>query len=177
MTPTATRRAFLGGIASCGIAGMVAPLGTARGQGRAVRIIVPFPPGGGADLVARLLQQHLQMLTAQSFFIENRAGAAGKIGTVVAAKSDPDGQTLLMATESSLVIAPHVGVAVTYDPLRDFEPISLLTRNPIILVVHPSVPANTLPRPWEARADVLCLLRSWRDEPFCRRDVQTDDRP
>jgi tripartite-type tricarboxylate transporter receptor subunit TctC len=144
MTPTATRRAFLGGIASCGIAGMVAPLGTARGQGRAVRIIVPFPPGGGADLVARLLQPHLQMLTAQSFFIENRAGAAGKIGTVVAAKSDPDGQTLLMATESSLVIAPHVGVAVTYDPLRDFEPISLLTRNPIILVVHPSVPANTL---------------------------------
>jgi tripartite-type tricarboxylate transporter receptor subunit TctC len=76
--------------------------------------------------------------------VENRAGAAGRIGTAVAAKSDPDGHTLLMTTESSLVIAPHMGVSMSYDPLADLAPVSLLTRNPIILVVHPSVPAHTL---------------------------------
>src|SRR5262249_18742524 len=60
------------------------------------------------------------------------------------AKAEPDGQTLLMTTESSIVIAPHMGVAMNYDPLKDFAPVSLLTRNVIILVVHPSVPATTL---------------------------------
>ena len=97
----------------------------------------------GADLIARLLSPHLSMQLGQSFYVENRAGAAGRIGTGVVAKSDPDGQTLLMTTESSLVIAPHIGVAMNYDPFKDFAPISLLTRNTVILVVHPSVPANT----------------------------------
>jgi tripartite-type tricarboxylate transporter receptor subunit TctC len=86
----------------------------------------------------------LQQLLGQSFFVENRAGAAGRIGTGVVAKSDPDGHTLLMTTESSLVIAPHIGVSLGYDPRKDFAPISLLTRNAVILVVHPSVPADTL---------------------------------
>jgi tripartite-type tricarboxylate transporter receptor subunit TctC len=117
---------------------------TAWAQGRATRIVVPFAPGGGADLIARLLQPHLQMLIGQPFYVENRAGAAGRIGTGVVAKSEPDGQTLLMTTESSIVIAPHMGFAMNYDPLKDFEPVSLLTRNTIVLVVHPSVPANTL---------------------------------
>src|SRR5262249_14711811 len=80
----------------------------------------------------------------QPFVVENRAGAAGRIGTGVVAKSDPDGHVLLMTTESSLVIAPHIGVPLNYEPLKDFAPISLLTRNTVILVVHPSVPANTL---------------------------------
>jgi tripartite-type tricarboxylate transporter receptor subunit TctC len=139
-----TRRAFVGGLSA------VAALAPTRGFGEAaypnhpVRIIVPFPPGGGADLIARLLSPRLQQLLGQPFVVENRVGAAGRIGTGVAAKSDPDGHTLLMTTESSLVIAPHAGVALGYDPRKDFSPVSLLTRNAVILVVHPSVPANTL---------------------------------
>ena len=111
---------------------------------RPVRIIVPFAPGGGADIVSRLIQPHMQSLLGQSVIVENRAGAAGRIGTGVVAKSEPDGHTLLISTESSLVIAPHIGQSIGYDPLKDFAPVSLLTRNTVMLVVHPSVPANTL---------------------------------
>jgi tripartite-type tricarboxylate transporter receptor subunit TctC len=111
---------------------------------RPVRIVVPFAPGGGADLIARMLTPHLQQRLEQSFFVDNRAGAAGRIGAAAVAKADPDGHTLLMTTESSIVIAPHIGVTMTYDPLKEFAPVSLLTRNPVVLVVHPSVPAATL---------------------------------
>jgi tripartite-type tricarboxylate transporter receptor subunit TctC len=147
----ATRRAFVGGVAGA----MLLPTGPAQAAypSRPVRIVVPFQAGGGADLIARLLSPPLQRLLGQPFVVENRAGAAGRIGTGIAAKSDADGYTLLMTTESSLVIAPHIGVSMNYDPLEDFAPISLLTRNAIILVVHPSVPANTL-------ADYIELARS-----------------
>ncbi len=118
-----------------------------------VRIVVPFAPGGGADLIARMLAPRLQQQLEQSFFIDNRAGAAGRIGTAVVAKADPDGHTLLMTTESSIVIAPHIGVTMAYDPLKDLTPVSLLTRNPVVLVVHPSIGANTL-------ADYIALARA-----------------
>jgi tripartite-type tricarboxylate transporter receptor subunit TctC len=111
---------------------------------RPVRIVVPFAPGGGADLIARMLTPHLQQRLDQSFFVDNRAGAAGRIGAAAVAKADPDGHTLLMTTESSIVIAPHIGVTMAYDPHKDFAPVSLLTRNPVVLTVHPSVPAETL---------------------------------
>jgi tripartite-type tricarboxylate transporter receptor subunit TctC len=148
-----TRRAVVGGLA----AALLPATGLA--QGRAVRIVVPFAPGGGADLIARLIQPHLQQMLGQSFYIENRAGAAGRIGTDAVAKAEPDGHTLLMTTESSLVIAPHIGVPMSYDPLKDFAPVSLLTRNAVILVVHPSVPANTL-------QDYIALARAKPGEMF-----------
>lgn len=144
MTVRTTRRTFLRGLTVCGVGSVPLAPAIAPAQGRAVRIVVPFAPGGGADLMARLLQPHLQHLTGQSFYVENRTGATGRIGTSAVAKADPDGQTLLITTESSVVIAPHMGVPMNYDPLKDFAPVSLLTRNPVILVVHPSVPANTL---------------------------------
>ena len=111
-----------------------------------MRIVVPFAPGGGADIVSRLLQTHLQQTLGQPFVVENRAGAAGRIGTALVAKADADGHTLLTTTESSMVIAPHTGAVLGYDPLKDFAPVSLLTRNTVVLVVHPSVPANDAAR-------------------------------
>ncbi|MEW6453147.1 MAG: tripartite tricarboxylate transporter substrate binding protein [Pseudomonadota bacterium] len=137
-----SRRAVLGGLL-----GAVALPYVARAQAyptRPVRIIVPFAPGGGADIVSRLMSPHLQATLGQSVIVENRAGAAGRIGTGVVAKSDPDGHTLLVSTESSIVIAPHIGQSIGYDPLKDFAPVSLLTRNTVMLVVHPSVPAKNL---------------------------------
>jgi tripartite-type tricarboxylate transporter receptor subunit TctC len=142
-----TRRALVGGLMACGASAALRPTlvsGQAAYPTHPVRIIVPFAPGGGADIVSRLLSPHLQNLLGQSVIVENRAGAAGRIGTGVVAKSDPDGHTLLVSTESSLVIAPHIGQAIGYDPLKDFAPISLLTRNTVMLVVHPSVPTRTL---------------------------------
>jgi tripartite-type tricarboxylate transporter receptor subunit TctC len=146
MNSRSTRRGFLGGLVG-GIATAAwaeSHSAHAAWPNRPVRIIVPFPPGGGADLVSRLLGPPLLRNLAQPFFVENRSGAAGRIGTGIVAKAEPDGQTLLVTTESSIVIAPHIGVVMDYDPLKDLAPVSLLTRNTIILVVHPSVPANTL---------------------------------
>src|SRR5712691_2599638 len=152
MTVPASRRAFVRGLASSAALAALSP-SAGLAQARPVRIVVPFAPGGGADLIARLVSPHLQQLLGPSFYVENRAGAAGRIGTGVVAKSEPDGQTLLMTTESSLVIAPHTGVAMSYDPLKELVPISLLTRNAVILVVHPSVPVATL-------ADYMALARA-----------------
>ncbi len=139
-----TRRNVIAGLAACA-AWPVRASAQAEYPTRTVRIIVPFAPGGGADIVSRLIAPHLQTAFGQSVIVENRAGAAGRIGTAVVAKSDPDGHTLLVSTESSLVIAPHIGQSIGYDPLKDFAPVSLLTRNTVALVVHPSVPAKTLP--------------------------------
>jgi tripartite-type tricarboxylate transporter receptor subunit TctC len=139
-----TRRNVIAGLAACAAALPVRATAQAGYPSRPVRIIVPFAPGGGADIVSRLIQPHMQSLLGQSVIVENRAGAAGRIGTGIVAKSEPDGHTLLVSTESSLVIAPHIGQSIGYDPLKDFAPVSLLTRNTVMLVVHPSVPANTL---------------------------------
>jgi len=165
MSSRRSRRGFVTGLSSCaGVASIAAlvpaaSFGEATYPSRPVRIVVPFLPGGGADLIARLLSPHLQQILGQPFVVENRAGAAGRIGTNVVAKSDPDGHTLLMTTESSLVIAPHIGVALGYDPIKDFAPVSLLTRNTVVLVVHPSVPASTL-------QDYIALARAHPHELF-----------
>jgi tripartite-type tricarboxylate transporter receptor subunit TctC len=143
MADRPTRRAVLAGIAATPLLS-----GASRAEAaypnRPVRIVVPFAPGGGADIVSRLLQSHLQQSLGQPFVVENRAGAAGRIGTALVAKADADGHTLLTTTESSMVIAPHTGAVLGYDPLKDFAPVTLLTRNTVVLVVHPSVPAKTL---------------------------------
>jgi tripartite-type tricarboxylate transporter receptor subunit TctC len=116
-----TRRGVVGGLA----AGVALPK-YALAQTyptHPVRIIVPFAPGGGADIVSRLISPYMQASLGQSVIVENRSGAAGRIGTGVVAKSDPDGHTLLVSTESSLVIAPHIGQSIGYDPLKDFAPV------------------------------------------------------
>src|SRR5687767_13199051 len=143
MADRLTRRAMLAGIGSAALSPLAAQSQSAY-PNRPVRIIVPFAPGGGADIVSRLLQTPLQQALGQPFVVENRAGAAGRIGTALVAKSDADGHTLLTTTESSMVIAPHTGAVLGYDPLKDFVPVSLLTRNTVVLVVHPSIPAMTL---------------------------------
>jgi tripartite-type tricarboxylate transporter receptor subunit TctC len=146
--PAYTRRAFVTlSIAAAAMSMLLRAksFGESAYPQRAVRIVVPFLPGGGADLLARLISPHLQKILGQPFYVENRAGAAGRIGADTVAKASPDGHTLLMTTESSLVIAPHTGVPLSYDPRKDFAPISLLTRNPVMLVVHPSLPVQNLP--------------------------------
>jgi tripartite-type tricarboxylate transporter receptor subunit TctC len=157
-----TRRTVIAGVLACGGSAALWParaLAQANYPTHVVRIIVPFAPGGGADIVSRLMSPYLQNLLGQSVIVENRTGAAGRIGTGLVAKSDPDGHTLLVSTESSLVIAPHIGQAIGYDPLKDFAPVSLLTRNAVMLVVHPSVPATTL-------QEYVALARSKPGEMF-----------
>ena len=108
-----------------------------------VKIIVPSAPGGGTDISARVLAQFLSQTMGQQFYIENRPGAGNMIGIEAAAKSAPDGYTLLM-TASTLTINHLTYKKVLFDALRDFAPISLVVSLPSVLVVHPSVEANSL---------------------------------
>jgi tripartite-type tricarboxylate transporter receptor subunit TctC len=105
---------------------------------RTIRWIVPFPPGGSADTAVRPLAEALSKALGQPVVVENRAGAAGNIGTEFVAKSPPDGYTIL-TTVDSVVLSPHVDPKLPFDPLKDFAAVSQLTRQPLMLAVHPSI--------------------------------------
>ena len=111
---------------------------------RPVKIIVPFAPGGTADLLGRLVAQKLAEQLKTSFIVENRPGAGGAIGSDLAAKAPPDGHTLLVSGIASHVIAPMLPQGTPYDPLRDFTHIALFGGPPAVLAVHPSVQAKDL---------------------------------
>ncbi|MFN0300224.1 MAG: Bug family tripartite tricarboxylate transporter substrate binding protein [Burkholderiales bacterium] len=109
-----------------------------------VRLMVPFPPGGSTDIVARIVAQQVSERLGQQMVIENRGGAGGTIGTALVAKAPADGYTLVMGTTSTHVVAPAVYPKLDYDPIKDFAPVSLLAVTPYLLVVHPDVKARTL---------------------------------
>ncbi|MDH4149490.1 MAG: tripartite tricarboxylate transporter substrate binding protein [Betaproteobacteria bacterium] len=108
-----------------------------------LRIVVPFPAGGGVDTAGRLLGQKLSEAIGKPVVIDNRAGANGMIGSEMVAKSPKDGYTLLV-NGANFVTTPSLYKNVTYDPIKDFEPISLLAHAPNILVVHPSLPVKSV---------------------------------
>lgn len=109
-----------------------------------IRIVVPFPAGGNADIFARAFAQKLGDAWKQTPIVDNRAGAAGIIGTQFVAKSPADGYTLLFGTTGTHTTNPAVYAKLPYDPVKDFAPVSNFADSPFLLVVHPSVPANTL---------------------------------
>jgi len=111
---------------------------------RPVKIVVAFSPGGGTDIVARVLGQKLGEMWGQQVIVENRAGASGTIGTEYAAKSAPDGYTLFMGTLGNLSVNKHLYPKMTVDPIRDFAPITKVVDVYFVLVAHPSVPAKNV---------------------------------
>lgn len=126
--------------------GLSLVVGTARADtypDRAVKIVVPFGPGGYADVVARVLAQNLTLGTGQSFIVENRPGAGSTIGTDYVAKSKPDGYTLVIVSTTH-VVSPALYKNLPYDPLTSFAPVSKLTETPYVLVVNDKVKANNV---------------------------------
>ena len=124
--------------------GIIAPDVPAQNYpARAIKLVVPSSPGGGTDIVGRLLAQKLSEQLGQQVVVDNRAGAGSIIGNDAVAKSAPDGYTLLMGL-SSLAINPSMYAKLPYDALRDFAPISQAVSSPNILTLHPSVPATTV---------------------------------
>jgi len=109
-----------------------------------IRIVVPFPAGGNADIFARTFAQKLGEAWKQTPLVDNRAGAAGIIGTQFVARSPGDGYTLLFGTTGTHTTNPAVYAKLPYDPVKDFAPVSNFADSPFLLVVHPSIPANTL---------------------------------
>ncbi|HEV7390170.1 MAG TPA: tripartite tricarboxylate transporter substrate binding protein [Burkholderiales bacterium] len=109
-----------------------------------VRVVVPFPAGGAADIVARQIAQGISANLRAQFIVDNRAGAGGAIGADIVTRAVPDGYTLLFASSSALSINPHLGGKLPYDALRDFTAIVLVGYAPNVLVIHPSVPAKSV---------------------------------
>lgn len=107
-----------------------------------IKFVVPYPPGGTSDILARAVGQKLQEKWGQPVVVENKPGATGNIGADYVAKSPPDGYTMLLADIGSLAIAPSVVHGLPFDPVKDFTPIVMVAYSPHLLVVHPSVPAK-----------------------------------
>jgi tripartite-type tricarboxylate transporter receptor subunit TctC len=119
---------------------------TVQGQSyptKPVRLIVPFTPGGGTDIATRIIAPKLSERFGQQTFVDNRAGAAGSIGTDATVKSAPDGYTLLVGSTSEIGISPSLYSKLPYDVLRDLVPVAPLASTPMVLVVPPSLPVNT----------------------------------
>jgi tripartite-type tricarboxylate transporter receptor subunit TctC len=119
---------------------------------RPVRIVVPFTPGGGTDLIARKLQPGMQERLGQPVVVENRPGGNARIGANTVAKAEPDGYTVLLTTSGAFVIVPFLG-KVAYDPLRDFAPVTLIARSPVLLVAGPRIAARSV-------ADLIALAKN-----------------
>ena len=112
---------------------------------RPIRFIAPFVAGGPSDLMARLLGQKLAEAWGQSVVVDNRGSAAGIVGFEIGAKAPPDGYSLLLATSGGLTINPAVYLKLPYDPVNDYQPITQVTAGAYLLVIHPSVPAKSMP--------------------------------
>ncbi len=146
-----TTKAFIAAL----VAAHLSAAGTAAAQvypTRPVTIVVPFAAGGGNDILARLLAQHMGQALGQQFVIENRAGAAGTIGARAVAKAPPDGHTLMVGHSGVFAIAPALYADPGYDPRRDFAPIGLIASYQQILIAHPSLPMRSI-------ADLIALAR------------------
>jgi tripartite-type tricarboxylate transporter receptor subunit TctC len=109
-----------------------------------IRLVLPYPPGGGSDTIVRPLVHRVGENLKQQVVVDNRGGAGGNIGMEIAAKSPPDGHTIVFALTAQLAVNPALYKKLPYDPVKDFEPITLLATGPYILVVHPSVPAKSV---------------------------------
>lgn len=129
------------------LAALAAPA-LARAQGgypnRPITLIVPYPPGGSADNVARPVMQPLAAALGQNIVIENRGGAGGSIGAAAVATARPDGYTLMVWPTAVLTISPHM-MRLPYDPAKDFTPIAMLAVSDAVMAMHPRVPARTMP--------------------------------
>ncbi len=118
-----------------------------------IRLVLPYPPGGGTDVIARPLAQKLTENLGQQVIVDNRGGANGNIGMEFVAKSPPDGYTLLFALTAQYAINPSLYPKLAYDPAKDYAPISLLANAPYLLVVHPSLPAKSV-------AELIALVKA-----------------
>ena len=130
-------------------------LSPSKGQvypAKPVRIVVPFAPGGGVDVTARILAQRLTERVGQSFLVENRTGASGIIGTEYVARSAPDGYTLLVGSQTTQAVVPAM-YRVSYDTARDFAAVTVIATSPLLIVVHPSLPVGSV-------KDLIALAKS-----------------
>ncbi|HSH88827.1 MAG TPA: tripartite tricarboxylate transporter substrate binding protein [Ramlibacter sp.] len=135
------RRTFLGAAAAVAAPAVWSQAGW---PSKSLRIVVPYPPGGTSDIIARSISQPLSEALRQSVIVENKAGANGNLGAEFVSKSPPDGTTMLLCDTGALAISPSVYTKLPFDPSRDLRGVTMLAFSPHLLVVHPSVPVSNL---------------------------------
>jgi tripartite-type tricarboxylate transporter receptor subunit TctC len=145
----------LGALSAAACAAHALPAG-AQADGKTLTVVVPYAPGGTTDMLGRLVAQQLGSALGRTAIVDNRPGAGTAIGASQVARAAADGSTLLVATSTTLAINPWLYKKLSYDPLKDFAPVSLIGSVPLVVVVHPSVPANSL-------AELVALARSKPD--------------
>jgi len=111
---------------------------------KTVRLILPYPPGGGSDTIARPVTKKLSEYLGQQVLVDNRGGAGGNIGMEAAARSAPDGYTIVLGLTAQLAVNPSLFKSINYDPVRDFDPITMLANGAYVLVAHPSLPVRSV---------------------------------
>ena len=131
----------------------VSPVAAQQYPSKPVRIVVPFAPGGGVDLTARVLAQRLTERVGQSFIVENRTGASGIIGMEYVAKAAPDGYTLIVGSQTTQAVVPAMYGKLNYDTTRDFVGVTEIAVSPLLVVVHPSLPVKSV-------KDLIALARA-----------------
>src|SRR6266550_2855906 len=119
---------------------------------RTITLVVPVPPGGDVDALARIVAEKLSIALKHTVVVDNRAGAGGNLGTRAVAKAEPDGYTLLLGHTGTISINPSLYANAGYDPRKDFSPIGLIASMPVVLIAHPSFPAKTV-------AEVIAIAR------------------
>jgi tripartite-type tricarboxylate transporter receptor subunit TctC len=145
------RTGFAAAVVILGL-GLAGPAAAQDFPSRAITLIVPYPAGGGVDAMARIVGEKLSVALGQQVIVDNRGGGGGNIGTRAAAKSAPDGYTLLLGHTGTISINPSLYVNAGYDPRKDFAPIGLMASMPVVLLAHPSFPGRTI-------ADVIAIAK------------------
>jgi len=141
---TLSRRRLLAAAAPAALLASPAWVGAQSWPARPIRIVVPYPPGGSSDIIARALSQPLSEALGQPVIIDNKPGANGNLGADLVAHAAPDGYTLLLCDVGALAISPSVYTRLSFDPSKDLRGVTMLAYSPHLLVVHPSVPVNNL---------------------------------
>ena len=142
--PISRRRIGTTCLAALCLATPVAVMAQAAWPSKPIRIVVPYPPGGSSDIIARAIAQPLSEALKQTVLVENKPGANGNLGADFVAKSAPDGYTILLCDVGALAISPSVYTKLPFDPSKDLRGVTMLAYSPHLLVVHPSVKANNL---------------------------------
>ncbi len=140
-------RPFFGLLCAAALLALAAHVTPALAQdypNKPIRLVIPYPPGGGNDTLGRIVAQRLATSLGQQVFVDNKPGAGGNLGTELVAKAKPDGYTLTLGFVANLAMTPHMG-KIGYDPIKDFAPISMVAQGYQILVVNPAFPAKTVP--------------------------------
>jgi tripartite-type tricarboxylate transporter receptor subunit TctC len=143
--------------AAAGAATLALPGFAQAWPARPIRLVVPFPPGSSPDLIARLVAEPLAATLGQPVVVDNKAGAGGNVGTGLVAKAEPDGHTLLFTIQGPLVTAPLLSKGLSYDPVKELAPVTLVATSPNLLVVDPKLGAETL-------ADFVRVAKAKRGE-------------